>query len=777
MAARPQRVWWSAKPVLEGSAKPRSVVCRVVGSAALLLIMVIVCSSVCAQHVFAQQSSGQSSQSLRLTFGGYGAVNGNIHGANFKQLTGVPTSFENDPTRFESAFGLGYSFGGLVEVPISEMFSIQARLGFSALGAQLLAKERGRIGYLDSMQNLIRFRDAIFEKRMNAALGLVTFEPLAVFAPFTRNTDALKGLRIYGGIRGGFMVTRSFDQREFLTDPADPSALFNNMAQERNPQSGSIPNANVLNMGITLGVGYDLRAGDLLISPELFFTLGMTPVTTDLTWDVSTGRLGVSLRYAPEVDVVSGERNTSGTPDGDALDSAISSSTRSGDNSGKTPDDSSADISDSTAASTTATAAPLQHTPTQFSNSEVNPANTLSASIAAFSLDENGVEQPMVQFKVEQYVAQQMYPLMNYIFFDQGSSDLPEKYRRIRTSDTAAYDEQKFYNVNMLKVYYDVLNVIGKRLRLNPKAKITLTGCNNNVGTEVGNVPLSFRRANNIKRYLIDTWGVDSTRITVRARNLPEKPTMSRDSLGIEENRRVEFMSDSWEIMKPVLVNDTIGIPLTPMVRFKMNTKADNGIAQSSLSAVQGGKVLKIFSLPRKPDSTLDWSPVTDWETGSDQSSVPKTEEDLKFVFEVTDTKGEKVRPTGSIPVELITVQKKRDAGSKDKEVAIFRLILFDFNSPAVGPTNATIIKQFVQPKLREGSKIQVTGFTDKLGNPDVNMRLSGARAKSVADFIKWSNTTWKGVGGTRPIYPNDTPEGRIYSRSVEVRCEIPLGQ
>jgi outer membrane protein OmpA-like peptidoglycan-associated protein len=740
-------------------------------------------SSVFAQHAVAQQHSGQSSQSLRLTFGGYGAVNGNIHGANFKQLTGVPTSFENDPTRFESAFGLGYSFGGLVEVPISEIFSIQARVGFSALGAQLLAKERGRIGYVDSMQSIIRFRDAIFEKRMNAALGLITFEPLAVFAPFTRNTDALKGLRIYGGIRGGFMITRSFDQKELLTDPADPSALFNNMAQERNPQSGAIPNANALNMGVTLGVGYDIRAGDLLISPELFFTLGITPVTTDLAWGVSTGRLGVSLRYAPEVDVISSERNNSGVQGSDSTGGAISgggASGTSGSGSGRTGADSSGvatSTPDSTAASTTATATPLQHTPTQFSNSEVNPSNTLSASIAAFSLDENGVEQPMVQFKVEQYVAQQMYPLMNYIFFDQGSSDVPEKYRRVRSSDTAAYDEQKFYNVNMLKVYYDVLNVIGKRLRLNPKARITLTGCNNNVGTEVGNVPLSFRRANNIKRYLIDTWGVDSTRITVRARNLPEKPTMSRDSLGIEENRRVEFLSDSWEIMKPVLVNDTIGIPLTPMVRFKMNTKADNGIAQSSLSAVQGGKVLKIFSLPRKPDSTMDWSPITDWETGSDQTAVPKTEEDLKFVFEVIDTKGEKVRPTGSIPVELITVQKKREAGSKDKEVAIFRLILFDFNSPAVGPTNATIIKQFVQPKLRDGSKIQVTGFTDKLGNPDVNMRLSGARAKSVADYIKWSNTTWKGVGGTRPIYPNDTPEGRIYSRSVEVRCEIPLGQ
>jgi outer membrane protein OmpA-like peptidoglycan-associated protein len=317
--------------------------------------------------------------------------------------------------------------------------------------------------------------------------------------------------------------------------------------------------------------------------------------------------------------------------------------------------------------------------------------------------------------------------------------------------------------------------VIGNRLKRLPKAKITLTGCNNNVGLEVANIPLSYRRANEIRRYWIDVWGIDSTRINIRARNLPEKPTQSRDSLGVEENRRVEFISDSWDIMKPVLVNDTIGIPLTPLLRFKMNAKADNGIAQSGLEVTQGAKTLKSFSVPGKPESVLEWSPVLDWETGNDQTAVPKTEDDMKFAFEVTDNKGEKVRPTGSIPVELITIAKKREAGTKDKEVAIFRLILFDFNSPAVGPTNGTIIKQFILPKLRSGAKVQVTGFTDKLGNPEVNMRLSGGRAKSVADYIKWGDTQWKGVGGSRPIYPNDTPEGRIYSRSVEVRCEIPL--
>jgi outer membrane protein OmpA-like peptidoglycan-associated protein len=125
--------------------------------------------------------------------------------------------------------------------------------------------------------------------------------------------------------------------------------------------------------------------------------------------------------------------------------------------------------------------------------------------------------------------------------------------------------------------------------------------------------------------------------------------------------------------------------------------------------------------------------------------------------------------------VELVTVQKKREAGVVDKQLAIYRLILFDFNSPSVGNNNARIINSFIMDNLKDKSKVDITGFTDKLGNPDVNMRLSSGRAKSVADYIKFRDTQFRGVGGTRPQYTNETPEGRIYNRSVEVRVETPI--
>jgi outer membrane protein OmpA-like peptidoglycan-associated protein len=689
------------------------------------------------------------------SFGGFSSFNVNFHTASFQSLRGVPIGPPVDTALFGNNVGFGFTIGALAELPFSEMLGIQVRLSFATHGASITAREPIRAAALTSSG--VQFYDAIFQRTIDGSLSSIGIEPLAVLAP----VDGLRELRFFAGLRAGYMLSRSFSQVERILSPNEPDLVFNNNDVLRNPQSGVIPDGLAFNLGATVGAGYDIRVTDeFIVAPELLFTPTFTPVADNLRWHYMTLRGGVSVRYAPKQEPpVMNEPpiRTQPTPT-----EPITSSSRQ-------------DTLDTSSNTSEPDKPQLQHTPPQFSNSEVNPSSTLSASIAAFAVDENGIEQPLVQLKVEQYVAQQMYPLMNYIFFDQGSGEIPEKYRRLTPADTVDYDEQKYYNVNMLKIYYDIMNVIGKRLRTYPKAKITLTGCNNSVGVEVGNIPLSFRRANEIKKYWVNVWGIDSSRIIVRARNLPEKPTTSRDSLGIEENRRVEFTSDSWDIMKPVLVNDTIGIPMTPLIRFKMNAKADNGIATSRLDVSQGSRLLKNFTLSGKPDSVLEWSPIMDWETASDQSAVPKTEDDMKFTFEVTDNKGEKVRPTGSIPVEQITIAKKRESGTKDKEVAIFRLILFDFNSPAVGPTNATIIKQFILPKLRAGTKIQVTGFTDKLGNPDVNMRLSGGRAKSVADYIKWGDTTYKGVGGTRPIYPNDTPEGRIYSRSVEVRCEIPL--
>ena len=68
---------------------------------------------------------------------------------------------------------------------------------------------------------------------------------------------------------------------------------------------------------------------------------------------------------------------------------------------------------------------------------------------------------------------------------------------------------------------------------------------------------------------------------------------------------------------------------------------------------------------------------------------------------------------------------------------------------------------------------VRVEGHTDSVGGDDMNMRLSQARAKSVADYLiraglAKDRVTSVGIGETKPIDSNDTDAGRAKNRRVE---------
>ena len=70
---------------------------------------------------------------------------------------------------------------------------------------------------------------------------------------------------------------------------------------------------------------------------------------------------------------------------------------------------------------------------------------------------------------------------------------------------------------------------------------------------------------------------------------------------------------------------------------------------------------------------------------------------------------------------------------------------------------------------------IEISGHTDNSGNEANNLRLSGARAKSVADYligkgINKERIKIKGYGSSQPIAENKSEEGRAKNRRVEFK-------
>jgi outer membrane protein OmpA-like peptidoglycan-associated protein len=72
------------------------------------------------------------------------------------------------------------------------------------------------------------------------------------------------------------------------------------------------------------------------------------------------------------------------------------------------------------------------------------------------------------------------------------------------------------------------------------------------------------------------------------------------------------------------------------------------------------------------------------------------------------------------------------------------------------------------------GINVQVGGYTDNVGNDDMNQALSEHRASSVRDYLVQSgvnsnSVTAQGFGNTQPVATNDNSTGRQQNRRVEL--------
>lgn len=102
--------------------------------------------------------------------------------------------------------------------------------------------------------------------------------------------------------------------------------------------------------------------------------------------------------------------------------------------------------------------------------------------------------------------------------------------------------------------------------------------------------------------------------------------------------------------------------------------------------------------------------------------------------------------------------------------------IQFDFNKADIKPESRPTLDEIGKYlKNSPDAKLYVVGHTDNVGSADSNMRLSQARAKSVAaDLARTygiapARLRGEGVGLFAPIGSNDTEDGRAKNRRVEL--------
>ncbi len=599
---------------------------------------------------------------------------------------------------YESGSGIGPSIELLVDLPLSSLFGLQLRAGFGLQNAELTDTETQPV--LDAGQNLSV--NGTIEHSIDASLAQLYFSALM-------GMRLAEPLTILAGASLGLPTSQSIVQQERLLSPA--GGVFENGRRLRNELSGDVPDAADVLAFLRLGASYELpldRSNEWRLAPEFSFAFALNSLVEGIDWRPHALTLGLSLRYAPE----KAETPVISPP-------------------------------------------PPIHVPT-------DKPFLLAVDITALGLDDDGSEREDLLVTVEEQTSSHFQPLLPFVFFDADDDALLLRYASLDAEASANFSIRDLRSNNILETYYQVLNIVGKRMRQDSGARLLVTGCNAGPSEEPQGLDLSRRRAEAVHRYLNRVWAIDEQRIDIGIRDLPANASSGETPEGVAENRRVELYSASPAILQPVIISDTIRVASPPSIRFLPSVTADAGVADWTIFLRQpGGTLNQRISGSGKTDGT-----ATDLALTSIASLL--RDKPLEYYLEARDTRGQvATSAVKQLPLRYLTIQRslaeRREGRTHERYT-----VLFPYRSAAIDEINNFNIS-YIADRIDADAEVRLLGYSDSLGLADYNRRLSQDRAERVAAMLGLGAEHSRGLGETTQLFDNALPEGRFYSRTVEV--------
>lgn len=476
------------------------------------------------------------------------------------------------------------------------------------------------------------------------------------------------------------------------------------MGENVQPDNDIVDKASRL--AIAAGVGYTYQLSDnILLSPEASFRLPLTTVSTNSDydkWNVSQIRLGLNLTY-----------------------------------------------------SLTKYEEPIQPV-------ENKVLNVGQAELSYY--DEKMIPRPLNKINVEEVQYSELFPLLPYVFFPEAKSVPDESVQSLGAQNMTGEFTIETLTPDAFKINTYNLDIIGKRMKDNPSAIITVTGTVNS--KELKNEKsLAKQRAEFVKNYLIANYGIADNRINIASGGFPVKPSNKNDVDGDAENRRAEISSSNFEILKPiVLFGDKERVTTPNLINFKVPVNSNDEITYWKLVYKQSGEELEVLEGNGLPIEAT-------WQIKPNQlasSSVP-----VDYYLTVQTASGLSRSINGSIPSDYFSFSRKKSENLPDKTISKFSLVLFDFDSPTVSDLDKQILDKNVIPAIGPNSTVQIYGYTDRIGDFDYNKNLATRRAESVKNYLssKMKNVKFEtyGVGESVQIFDNNKTLGRQLSRTVQI--------
>ncbi|MCF8371553.1 MAG: OmpA family protein [Bacteroidales bacterium] len=547
-------------------------------------------------------------------------------------------------------------------------------------------------------------------------LSYITIEPSLRLAPFKSN------FYMYAGPRLAFNLGKSFIYQLGI-NPAYPE-------QEATPDiEGDFSNMNKSLISLQIGAGYDIPLSTLnkhsqfVLSPFVSFQpyFGQSPRSIE-TWNNSTLRVGVTLKIGRGSKISRSEMGKATTKKDEVI---------------------------------------------------VSAGLVKAEPIGTFT-----VNSP-INVPVERRV-REIFPLRNYVYFDLGSTEIPERYVLLRKDQVKDFKEDQLEvfkpkrltgrSDRQMIVYYNILNILGDRMEKNPSTTITLVGSSEK-GPKDGLV-----MAESIKDYLVNVFGIDPSRISTKGNDKPENPSLQPGGtkeldllregdrrVTIESNSKVllmEFQSGSDAPLKPVEINTVQVAPLDSYVTFDV----DDASSYTSTS----------LEIRDENGTVQNFGPYTDEVIRIPGKSIlgTRSEGDYKVTLIGQTKTGKTVKKESSIHIVLWTPPQ-------DEQGMRFSII-FEFNESKTIAIYEKYLTDIVAPKIPKGGTVIIHGHTDNIGEEAYNKTLSLDRAREVREIIEKALSTEKrrdvkfevyGFGEAQYLSPfeNKFPEERSYNRTVVI--------
>jgi outer membrane protein OmpA-like peptidoglycan-associated protein len=174
------------------------------------------------------------------------------------------------------------------------------------------------------------------------------------------------------------------------------------------------------------------------------------------------------------------------------------------------------------------------------------------------------------------------------------------------------------------------------------------------------------------------------------------------------------------------------------------------------------------------PDTSDQCPDVPEDKDGiDDKDGCPETDADNDQIPDTQDKCPTQPGPRSSVAEKNGCPSLIREG---EGEVEILQPIEFEFGKAVIKEKSFPILDEVVTlMKARTKLRVGVYGHTDNHGGHDLNMRLSGERARAVMNYlashgIAKTRLESQGFGPDKPIADNNTDEGRARNRRVEFK-------